>query len=147
MIVMKKISMTLSLFLLLALVQKTNAQESLYKRLGGYDAIAAVCDDFIMRLATNKDISRFFIGASDDSKKKIRQHLVDFICFNTGGPCVYMGRTMKDSHKGLKITEADWTTAAGLLVETLNKFKVPQKEQNDLIAIVSSVKNDIVEVK
>jgi len=131
----------------LAVTQKIHAQESLYKRLGGYDAIAAVCDDFIGKLATNKDISRFFIGASDDSKKKIRQHLVDFICNNTGGPCVYMGRTMKDSHKGLKISESDWNTAAGLLIETLNKFKVPQKEQNELITIVVSVKKDIVEVQ
>lgn len=132
---------------LLVITQKINAQESLYKRLGGYDAIAAVCDDFIGRLATNKDISRFFVGASDDSKKKIRQHLVDFLCSNTGGPCIYMGRTMKDSHKGLRISETDWNTAAGLLVETLNKFKVGQKEQNELVAIVVTLKKDIVEAQ
>lgn len=132
---------------LLVISQKINAQESLYKRLGGYDAIAAVCDDFIRRLATNKDMSKFFVGASDDSKKKIRQHLVDFLCSNTGGPCIYLGRTMKDSHKGLKITESDWNIAAGLLVETLNKFKVGQKEQNELVGIVVTLKKDIVEAQ
>lgn len=122
------------------------AQESLYKRLGGYDAIAAVTDDFIGRLATHKDLARFFIGVSDDSKKKIRQHVVDMLCNAAGGPCYYIGRTMKDSHKGLKISEADWNTTAGLLVETLTKFKVPQKEQNELLTIVGSVKKDIVEM-
>lgn len=137
----------LAALFLLIITQKIHSQESLYKRLGGYDAIAAVTDDFIVRLATNKDISRFFIGNSDDSKKKIRQHIVDFLCANTGGPCIYMGRTMKDSHAGLKITENDWTITAGLLLETLNKFKVPKKEQDDLMAIVGTLKKDIVEVK
>ncbi|HLG41622.1 MAG TPA: group 1 truncated hemoglobin, partial [Chitinophagaceae bacterium] len=99
------------------------------------------------RLVMNKDMVKFFTGASDDSKMKIRQHIVDFLCNKSGGPCAYIGRTMKDSHKGLKITEKDWTTAAGLLVETLNKFKVPQKEKDEVLALVSSLKNDIVEVK
>ncbi len=124
----------------------TNAQEqSLYKRLGGYDAIAAVTDDFIMRLATNKELSRFFVGLSDDSKGKVRGHIIDLVCAKTGGPCTYTGRDMKTSHKGLNISENDWTIMAKLFVETLNKFKVPQKEQDELLAIVSTTKKDIVE--
>lgn len=144
---MKKLfQLLLSALLLLGAAKNVTAQESLYKRLGGYDAIAAVTDDFIIRLATHKDLSRFFTGASDDSKKRIRQHIVDMLCNAAGGPCVYMGRTMKDAHKGLKISEADWNITAGLLVETLNKFKVPQKEQTELLGIVNSVKKDIVEM-
>ena len=144
---MKKFSkMLLLIFVLSIVAAQSYSQESLYKRIGGYDAIAAVTDDFIGRLATNKDIARFFVGASDDSKKKIRQHIVDMICNATGGPCLYIGRSMKDAHKGLKISEKDWSIAAGLLVDTFNKFKVPQKEQDELIAIVNSVKKDIVEV-
>ena len=137
----------LSLIILISITENGYSQESLYKRLGGYDAIAAVTDDFIGRLVTNKDLARFFTGASDDSKIKIRQHIVDFLCNKSGGPCLYIGRTMKDSHKGLKISEKDWTTAAGLLVETLNKFKVPKKETDEVLAFVTSLKNDIVEVK
>src|ERR1700745_2648289 len=83
-------------------------QPSLYKRLGGYDAIAAVTDDFIGRLATDKQLSRFFVGHSESSLKLIRQHVVDFLCNATGGPCVYTGRDMKTSHKGMGITKADW---------------------------------------
>ena len=143
----KLVKLIFPLIVLTAITVKGYSQESLYKRLGGYDAIAAVTDDFIGRLATNKDMMKFFTGASDDSKMKIRQHIVDFLCSKSGGPCAYTGRTMKDAHKGLKITEKDWTTAAGLLVETLNKFKVPKKESDEVLALVSSLKNDIVEVK
>ncbi len=143
----KMIRFFVPLFLLLFFARPIHAQESLYKRLGGYDAIAAVTDDFIGRLATNKDLSRFFIGLSDDSKTRVRQHIVDLLCNVTGGPCAYTGRSMKDAHKGLKISENDWTITAGLLVETLNKFNVAQKEQSELLAIVTSVKKDIVEVQ
>lgn len=122
-----------------------NSQETLYKRLGGYDAICLVVDDFITGLATSKDLEKFFKGASIDSQKKIRQHVVDLICEKSGGPCYYIGRDMKSSHKGLGITEQEWNTAAGILVASLNKFSVPHAEQDELLAIVSSTKADIVE--
>jgi hemoglobin len=145
---MKKLAASiLPLVILLVFSAKSNAQESLYKRLGGYDAIAAVTDDFIGRLATNKDLSRFFIGLSDDSKTKVRQHIVDFLCNKSGGPCAYTGRTMKETHKGLKITENDWNISAGLLGETFKKFNVPKKETDEVFAFVTSLKNDIVEAK
>ena len=144
---MKKIRIVLPMVFLLLMTVKSQSQESLYKRLGGYDAIAAVTDDFLGRLLANKDMSRFFVGTSDDSKTKIRQHVIDFICKGTGGPCAYTGRSMKDAHKGLKISEADWNTAGGLLLETLKKFNVPKKETDELMAVVTSLKMDIVETK
>ena len=122
-------------------------QKSLYDRLGGYNAIAAVVDDFVGRLIADKQFERFFAGHSTDSKKRIRQHIVDQFCAAAGGPCVYTGRTMKDSHAGLNITEADWDAAAKHLVATLDKFKVGDQEKKDLLAFVSSLKNDIVEKK
>jgi len=144
---MKQTTKTLFLTCLVSLFVSTaySQEQSLYKRLGGYDAISAVTDDFIIRLATNKDLSRFFVGLSDDSKGKVKSHIVNLICVKTGGPCVYTGRDMKTSHKGLGITENDWSTMAKLFVETLNKFKVPQKEQDELLAIVATTKKDIVE--
>ena len=84
------------------------SKDSLYTRLGGYDALAAVTDEFIGRLATDKTVGRFFVGASDNSKMRIRQLVVDQLCAATGGPCVYIGRDMKTAHKGLGITEEDW---------------------------------------
>jgi hemoglobin len=119
-------------------------QASLYKRLGGYDAIAAVTDDFIGRVTGDKTLAKFFAGHSTDSLHRIRQLVVDQLCAATGGPCFYIGRSMKDSHQGMGITEADWNTTVGHLVESLDKFKVPEKEKNEFLALASSLKKDIV---
>ncbi len=117
---------------------------SLYKRLGGYDAIAAVTDDFIARLASDPQEGRFFKGLSTDSLKRTRQHIVDFLCNATGGPCAYVGRDMKTVHTGLGITEEDWNITVKHLVATLDKFKVPEKEKADVLTAVSGLKGDIV---
>ena len=122
-------------------------QKSLYQRLGGYDAIAAVTDDFIGRLAQDKQLSRFLAGHSKDSLGKIRQHVVEFLCAATGGPCVYMGRDMKTAHQGMGITEADWKAAVADLTATLEHFKVPEKEKDEVLGAVASLEKDIVEQK
>jgi hemoglobin len=120
-------------------------KKSLYVRLGGYDAIAAVVDDFIGRLVADKRFSKFFVGHSEDSLKKIRQHIVDQFCAAAGGPCLYTGRDMKTTHHGLGITGDDWDAAANHLVETLDKFKVPKAEKDELLAFVGTLKKDIVD--
>jgi hemoglobin len=120
-------------------------KDSLYKRLGGYDALAAVTDEFIKGLATDPKISRFFVGASDNSKARIRQLVLDQLCAATGGPCVYIGRDMKTAHKGLGITEEDWNIAVKILGNTLNKFHVKEREQRDVVNALSGLKADIVE--
>jgi hemoglobin len=120
------------------------AQDSLYKRLGGYDALAAVTDDFIGRLATDPKEGRFFVGLSTDSKVRVRQHVVDFLCVATGGPCKYTGRDMATAHTGLNITEDDWTISVKALTDTLNKFKVPAREQGEVIGAIAGLKSKIV---
>ena len=102
------------------------SEKSLYQRVGGYDALALVVDDFIGRLFSDKRFEKFFAGFSNDSKKRIRQHILDQFCAATGGPCIYMGRDMKTTHGGLGITEPDWDAAAKHLVGSLDKFKVPE---------------------
>jgi hemoglobin len=121
------------------------ATPALYQRLGGYDAIAAVTDDFIGRLLSDAQLVRFFTGHSADSKGQIRQHIVDQLCAATGGPCIYTGRDMKTTHAGLGITEADWTRTVEHLTATLDKFAVPATEKAELLGIASSLKPDIVE--
>ena len=126
----------------------TNTQEekSLYARLGGYDAIAAVVDDFITRLATDKRFERFFAGFSTDSKKRLRQHILDQFCVAAGGPCVYMGRDMKTTHAGMKITTAAFNALVEDLVKALDTFNVPAREKNELLGVLGPMKKDIVEV-
>lgn len=120
-------------------------KKTLYARLGGYDAIAAVTDDFVGRLVADKKLTRFFVGHSQDSLKKIRMHVINQLCEAAGGPCNYTGRDMKAAHKGLGITGAEWDASAKHLVDTLNKFKVPKAEQDELLAVVTSLKKDIVD--
>lgn len=122
-------------------------EDSLYKRLGGYDALAAVTDEFIGRLVASKNLSRFVVGLSDDSKKKLRQHVIEFLCEATGGSCVYTARDMKTAHKGLRISKADWDESAKALSETLDKFKVPAREKNEVLMAVGALEKDIVEMK
>jgi hemoglobin len=157
MITLRKLNQVVVLFLSLVLMvggasaafaalppKDQAAGQSLYMRLGGYDALAAVSDDFIGRLATDPSLAKFFVGLNDESKKKVRQHVIDFLCVHTGGPCYYLGRDMKTAHTGLHITKAEWNASAAHLVETLNKFKVPEKEQSEVMTMVSSLKGDIV---
>ncbi len=143
-ILLSLLALVLALGGLAPTLAQGQAQKSLYQRLGGYDAIAAVTDDFIGRLAGDLQLGRFFVGLSTDSKKRVRQLAVDQLCEATGGPCIYIGRTMKASHAGLGITEADWDASVKHLVESLDKFKVPQKEKDELLTIASSLKADIV---
>jgi len=120
-------------------------EKSLYQRLGGYDALAAVSDEFLDQLGKSKLLGRFVVGLNDNSKKKLRQHLVDFLCSATGGPCLYLGQDMKTAHTGLGITEADWNAGVDALVATLDKFKVPKKEKDDVLGAIGGLKKDIVE--
>ena len=140
------IGLVLSLLLTMSATAIAASQEkSLYERVGGYNALAAVVDDFIGRLVSDKQFEKFFIGQSTDSKKRIRQHILDQFCAATGGPCIYTGREMKTSHAGLGITNAEWDAAAKHLVASLDKFKVPEKEKGEILAFVTGLKKDIVE--
>lgn len=116
---------------------------ALYKRLGGYDALAAVTDDFLGRLAPDPKLGRFFVGHSTDSLKRIRGDIIDFLCVATKGPCSYSGRDMKTAHTGLKITDEDWDLSVKALTATLDKFMVPAAEKSEVLGAVSSLKTDI----
>jgi hemoglobin len=128
-----------------AVADQPSMQPSLYKRLGGYDAIAALTDDFIGRLATDPQLTKFFTGLNDTSKARVRQHVVDLLCQTTGGPCIYLGQDMKTAHKGLNITEADWNAAVKDLTASFDHFNVGAQERKELVAKLTTLKPDIVQ--
>jgi hemoglobin len=70
----------------------------------GYDVIASVVDEFLRRFDADPQLAPFVGGIKAAEGARIRQHLVDFICARTGGPCLYLRREMKSAHEGLKIT-------------------------------------------
>ena len=120
--------------------------KTLYERLGGYDAIAAVASDLLPRLQADPQLARFWQHRGEDGVKREKQLLVDFLCCSAGGPLYYTGRDMKTSHKGMKVSEGDWSAFLGHLDGTLQAFHVPQAERDEVFAFVESTKRDIVEV-
>lgn len=120
-------------------------ETTLYQRLGGYDAIAAVADDLLARLKADPQLARFWAHRGDDGLRREQQLLVNFLCSSAGGPLYYTGRDMKLIHEGMRISESDWTAFMTHLEATLAAFQVPQAERDAVVAFVNSTKADIVE--
>ncbi len=120
--------------------------DSLYKRLGGYDAIAAAVDDLMSRLINDPQIGVYWKGQTTDTKHRQRQLLLDFLASAFGGPAYYTGRDMKTSHTGLRISESDWQVFVKHTVATLDKLGVKGKEKDDFLAAAVGLKKDIVGV-
>lgn len=118
--------------------------KSLYDRLGGKDAISAVVDEFVANVAADTRINAMFANADI---KRLKTMLVDQICKETGGPCTYTGKNMKDAHTGMNIKEADFNALVDDLVKALDKFNVPEKEKSELLTALGSMKPDIVTAK
>jgi hemoglobin len=116
----------------------------LYDRLGGKPAITAVVDDFVANVAADKRINRYFANANIPRLKRL---LVEQICAGSGGPCTYTGRDMKSAHRGLGIGNGDFNALVEDLGKSLKKFKVPAREQKELVAILAPTRPDIVERK
>jgi hemoglobin len=117
---------------------------SLYERLGGLDAIEAVVDSFVGRCAADDRINRKFERTDIPRLKKM---LVDQICEATGGPCAYTGRGMRETHDGMQVTAGEFDALVEDLVTTLGAFDVPQAEQEELLALLGPMREEIVEVE
>jgi hemoglobin len=122
--------------------QKGAPAKSLYERLGGQDAIKAVVDDFVANVAADKRINAFF---ANTNIPQLKTRLVEQICQATGGPCKYSGRDMKSAHAGMGVAGKDFDALVEDLGKTLSKFKVPAKEQQELVSLLAPMKKDIVE--
>ncbi len=122
------------------------SDKSLYERLGGYDAIAAVSDDLIVRIKNDDKLRRFYDHRGADGIAREQQLLVDYLCASSGGPMIYTGRDMKTLHIGMRLDEEDWQRAVDHLIATLEAFTVPEPEKSEMLAFIGSLKPEIVEV-
>ncbi len=116
---------------------------TLYTRLGGYDAIASVADNLLPRLMSDPQLGRFWEHRGEDGLQREKQLLVDFLCASAGGPLLYTGRDMKISHTGMRISESDWSLFLGHLNATLDHFAAPARERSEVLAFAGSTKTDI----
>jgi hemoglobin len=120
-------------------------EKTLYARLGGYDAIAAVSENLVSRLMADPLLGRFWAHRGEDGLRRELQLLIDFLCQVAGGPMYYTGRDMKTAHKGMRISEADWSAFMTHVNATLDHFAVPALERSQVVAFVESTKADMVE--
>lgn len=116
-------------------------ERSLYERLGGKDAITAVIDDFVANVAADTRINARF---AKTNIPHLKQMLVDQVCQATGGPCTYAGKSMPDAHRGMHITDADFTALVEDLTRSLDKFKVGEREKTELLTALGGMKGQIV---
>jgi hemoglobin len=121
--------------------------KTLYDRLGGVYNIATVVDDFIERLLVNDTLNAnaaISAARARVPRAGLKFQVTALVCQATAGPCHYTGRGMKEAHAHLHITEREWQAMVADFKAALAKFKVPAKEQEELLVIVESTKKDIV---
>jgi hemoglobin len=121
------------------------AEKTLYARLGGYDVLASVVDEFLQTLSTDPQMARFSAGMNAERRKRNRQLSLDYLCAAAGGPSLYIGQDMKTAHAGLGISASNWQIAMDHVARALLKFKVPERESKELLALVEGLADQIVE--
>jgi len=120
---------------------------SLYDRLGGLYNIAVVVDDFIDRVMGDPKLNanpRVDEAHHRVSPQGFKYYVTEMLCWAAGGPQTYSGRTMGDTHRHLMITDEEWVAFMEDLQQSLDRFEVPQPEQDEVKAIVESTKEAIV---
>ena len=122
----------------------TTQTMSLYDRLGGGDAINALTESWVARVGGDDRANGKFARTDIDRLKK---EVVDQLCEATGGPCTYTGRSMLETHDGMKVTAGEFDVAMQHLDATLDELKVPKEEQVELVALIMPMRGDIVEVE
>ena len=118
--------------------------DSLYDRLGGGAAVSAVVDNFVARCAGDSRINPKFARTD---VPRLKSMLVDQVTEASGGPATYAGRSMRDTHRGMGVTAAEFDALVEDLVATLNEFNVPEMEQGELLGVLGPLRPDIVEVE
>ena len=124
----------------------TDRRKTLYERLGGHDAIAAVVNNLLPRLMADSLLSRFWANRGADGIAREKQLLIDYLSNCAGGPTYYTGRAMKLSHAGMRINAADWQSFINHLNATLDAFQVALEERGEVIAFIETTRPDIVEL-
>jgi hemoglobin len=126
---------------------ETQVEPTLYDRLGGVYNIATVVDDLIDRVMSDARLNanpRVDEAHHRVSPAGFKYYVTEMVCEAAGGPQAYSGRTMGDSHRHLMITDDEWVAFMDDLQKALDRFEVPQPEQDEVTAIVESTKEAIV---
>lgn len=119
--------------------------DTLYARLGGYDAIAAVADNLFKRVRADEQIGRFWAHRGEDGIAREKQFVIDYLSHNAGGPVYYTGRDMKTAHVGMGLSLADWDALMGHIRGALEDFDVPESDIEEVMGFLATSKDDVLE--
>jgi len=122
----------------------TTQTKSLYDRLGGLDAITAVTESWVARVGGDDRANGKFVRTDIDRLKK---EVIDQLCEATGGPCSYTGRTMQETHDGMAVTAGEFDVVMQHLDATLDELDIPKPDQDELVALIMPMRDDIVEIE
>lgn len=120
---------------------------TLWERLGGEKGVKAVVHDVVLSAAEDKKVNFLRDGKYKVDIPALEKSLVEFISSATGGPLKYTGKNMKDAHKGMMISNAEFDALGEIVIASLKKFKVPQADIDELVKIIETTRKDIVEPK
>jgi len=141
---------------------QSDVKPTLYVRLGSEEGLKAIVSDWVDRALADPRVnwkrlgitSGGVMGIGEKSEtwtptpakiEELKKHVVQFLALAAGGPVHYDGRDMSNAHKGMKITNDEFSAAIGDLNYSLDAHKVPIDEKKELIAIVESTRTQIVE--
>ena len=143
------VTLLLMLWLVGCATLPSQPEASLYERLDGKPAIEAVVNDFVNRVSADPRITNEKVKArlSVIHVPTLKWHVTNQVCLATGGPCEYTGRDMKSTHVGLVITNAEFDYVVDDLVTTLDQYKVPEREKNELLSLLAPMRADIVQAQ
>jgi hemoglobin len=122
----------------------TTQMNSLYDRLGGLEAINALTESWVARVGGDDRANGKFVRT--DIARLIKE-VADQLCEVTGGPCTYTGRSMRDTHAGMKTTAGEFDVVMQHLGATIDELHVPKTEQDELVELLRPMRDDIVEVE
>lgn len=115
--------------------------QSLYERLGGRDKIAQISEDVWNNHMSNPEVSTRY--ANSDAEK-IKGLVTEFVCWGTGGPENYSGKSMLEAHNSMNINHQEFVEVIDDVMRAMEKNNVGQAEQNEMLGLLFSLKNDVI---
>lgn len=135
-------NVVLAIMIMAGLFSTTVKAQSLYQQLGEKAGIATIVEEMLYRVGGDERIVGHFDGVDI---MRLHQLITEQVCAEVGGPCEYSGESMKVSHKGLGIDHADFNSLVEHLIVAMEQYEVPVAAQNQLLAILAPMYNDVVE--
>lgn len=128
--------------LLAACAQQAPRDDGLYRDLGAEPGIVRIVEGMLLGSARDPRIARHFL---DIDIERLRDKLIEQLCFESGGPCVYTGDSMEESHKGLRLTPSDFNALVEHLQDAMDAEGVPTPAQNRLLARLAPMRGQVID--